>query len=158
MLPGDLSAAAARPVWLVCEDGAEYVTRFERFLGGEFRFVRVPDAAALLAATAGAVGVVLDLDFRRTPPERLVDEDGAVHATLEAEERRRLSETQGILILRALRARGRRLPALLCADLDDPAQVRFLEATLAPLSVVPSNESLATLAARLRRAGGDGRG
>ncbi|HEY3358866.1 MAG TPA: hypothetical protein VGQ83_36795 [Polyangia bacterium] len=152
MLPSLGDPAPARPLWLVCEDGTEYVTRFARFLGGEFRFARVGGAAALLAAAASAQGVVLDLDFRRTPPEELVDERGEAHPALEPDERRRLSESQGILILRALRAGGSRLPALLCADLDDPGQVAFLEATLAPLRIVPSTESLAALAARLRAA------
>jgi hypothetical protein len=145
MLPG------VKPLWLVCEDGTEYIERFTRFLAAEFRFARVGDAAELAAATGEAAGVILDLDFRRTPADHLIDEHGLTHPTLSPAERGRLSESQGILILRALRARGSRLPAVLCADLDDPEQVAWLEVTLAPLCVVPSSESLATLAARLRR-------
>jgi hypothetical protein len=148
MLPG--VDDPTRPLWLVCEDGAEYVTRFTRFLGAEFRFARVGDAHALLAAAPAARGVVLDLDFRRAAPAQLVDEQGRTRAALPPEERRRLSESQGIFILQALRAAGSRLPALLCADLDDPSQIAWLEETLAPLTVVPSTESLAALAARLR--------
>jgi hypothetical protein len=146
MLPG------VKPLWLICEDGTEYLERFERFLGSEFRFLRVTELGALLASVATGVvaGVVMDLDFRRTAPELLVDERGQTATALSPSERRRLSEAQGIFILRGLRARGSRLPALLCADLDDPAQVAFLEQTLAPLAVVPSSESLARIAARMR--------
>jgi hypothetical protein len=147
MLPG----VSARPRWLVCEDGTEYTTRFTRFLGDEFEFTRVGDAAALLGASGGAAGVVLDLDFRRTAPGLLVDEHGATHPALAPGEHQRLAETQGILILRALRAAGCGVPVLLCADLDDPSQVAFLERTYAPLSVIPSTEGLAALACRLRR-------
>lgn len=141
-----------RPRFLVCEDGDEYLQRFARFLDAEFEFVAAGDAAALEAAlcAAPACGVILDLDFRRTPPELLVDESGAAHPALPDAERRRLAESQGILILRRLRARGHAHPALLYADLDDADQIAWLERTLAPLQIVPSHESLVTTAARLR--------
>jgi len=147
--PGD-----ARPLWLVCEDGLEYCDRLQRFLGGEFRFERVTHAAALLAAAAAApaAGVIMDLDFRRTSDELLVDEHGAGDRPLAPEERGRLTESQGIFVLRALRRGGHRLPAILCADLEDPEQIAFLERTLAPLAVVPSSESITALARRLRGA------
>jgi hypothetical protein len=58
---------------------------------------------------------------------------------------------QGILILRALRAAQVTAPALLFADLDDPGRVKFLEQSLAPLSVVPSSEGMGAIAARLRK-------
>ena len=77
--------------------------------------------------------MLLDLDFRRTPAERLVDEQGPAPAPLDAGTRARLAETQGILILRRLRAGGVTLPAVLFADLDDAEQRAFLERTLAPL-------------------------
>jgi hypothetical protein len=141
-----------RPRWLVCEDGTEYSDRLQRFLGTEFRFERVTDAAALLAATtaAPAAGVIMDLDFRRTPDELLVDEHGGGGHPLAPEERSRLTEAQGIFVLRALRRAGCRLPAILCADLEDPAQIAFLERTLSPLAVAPSSESITALARRLR--------
>jgi len=143
-----------RPLWLVCEDGLEYCDRLQRFLGGEFRFERVTHAAALLAAAAAApaVGVIMDLDFRRTPDELLVDEHGAGGRPLAPEERGRLTESQGIFVLRALRRARCRLPAILCADLEDPEQIAFLERTLGPLAVVPSSESITALARRLRAA------
>ena len=51
MLPG-VSPPRRDRCWLVCEDGTEYTDRLQRFLGTEFRFERVTDAAALLAVAA----------------------------------------------------------------------------------------------------------
>ena len=142
-----------RPRWIVCEDGDEYLSRFRRFLGHEFEFVPAGDLQDVLRAAAGAAGLLLDLDFLRADPARLVDETGKARARLPADERRRLAEVQGILILRALRARGIALPSLLCADLDDPAQALRLEEELKPLAVVPGNEGVARIAERLRQHG-----
>ena len=142
-----------RPRWIVCEDGDEYLSRFRRFLGDEFEFAPARDLREALREAEGAAGLLLDLDFRRADPAALVDESGAMRARLAAGERRRLAEVQGVLILRALRARGVALPALLCADLDDPAQVRRLEEELRPLAVVPGSEGVAAIGERLRRAG-----
>lgn len=139
------------PVWLVCEDGTEYLDRFTRFLGDRFHFVPALDGPELLdRLAAGASGVLLDLDFRRTPRERLVDEQGRSGLALGEEQRRRLAGQQGILILRLLRSRGFRPPVLLCADLDDADQAAYLERTLAPLSIVPSHEGLREIAARMQ--------
>lgn len=129
--------------FLVCEDGTEYTDRFTRFLGGQFRFRRAGHFAEALALAPDAVAVLLDLDFRRTQPALLVDERGAPAP-------RSAAEVQGILILRALRARGVALPALLFADLDDPARAARLEAELSPLRVVPSSEGLPRIAQLLR--------
>jgi hypothetical protein len=142
-----------KPRWIVCEDGDEYLSRFRRFLGQEFEFVPAGDLQDVLRAAPGAAGLLLDLDFRRADPARLVDESGAARADLAAGERRRLAEVQGVLILRALRGRGIVLPALLCADLDDAAQARQLEEELAPLAVVPGSEGVARIGERLRQQG-----
>jgi hypothetical protein len=142
-----------KPRWIVCEDGDEYLSRFRRFLGHEFEFVPAGDLQDVLRGAAGAAGLLLDLDFRRADPARLVDESGTARARLAAGERRRLAEVQGVLILRALRARGVALPALLCADLDDPAQARRLEEELKPLAVVPGTEGVARIGERLRGRG-----
>jgi hypothetical protein len=139
--------APARPRFVVCEDGSEYVDRFRRFLGDGFEFLPAPAYAAALAAAAGADGLLLDLDFRRTPPADLVDEHGPAPRALDAASRRRLAESQGILILRQLRAAGVALPAILFADLEDPEQARFLERTLAPLAIAPSRLGLKEIAA-----------
>lgn len=127
-----------RPRFVVCEDGTEYIQRFTRFLRESFDFVAAPDFAAARAAVQGADGLLLDLDFRRTPPDRLVDEQGRTAAALDAGTRSRLAETQGILILRRLRDEGITTPAILFADVDDPGQAAFLRRTLAPLSLASS--------------------
>ncbi|MGZ6124528.1 MAG: hypothetical protein ACXWLR_06185 [Myxococcales bacterium] len=129
--------------FVVCEDGSEYTDRFTRFLGGQFRFLRAGHFADALALSHGAVALLLDLDFRRTQPALLVDERGESAA-------RSAAEVQGILILRALRARGVKLPALLFADLEDAQRTARLEAELAPLRVVPSSEGLPRIAQLLR--------
>jgi hypothetical protein len=163
MLPDVKSAGApppAGPLWIVCEDGSEYFERFSRFLDGEFRFLPAGDAASLLrlvevgAAEGGVAGVILDLDFRRTPAERLVDEQGRTHAAVAEETRRRIAQAQGILILRLLRARGFDVPVLLFADLDDAEQAAYLERTLGPVEIVPGHEGLVQTAARMRAVGG----
>ena len=142
--------ATARRVFVVCEDGTEYVDRFRRFLGESFDFVAARDFAATRTAIGGAAGLLLDLDFRRTPAERLIDEQGQSAAAVDAGTRARLAETQGILILRRLRAEGIVTPAVLFADLDDDAQAQFLRRTLAPLTLAPSRLGLRELAELLR--------
>jgi hypothetical protein len=146
------------PLFLVCEDGDEYTQRFERFLGREFRFLRVPGGLATEAAVGrdSPVGLLADLDFRRLPPAELLGESGPCDRPPSPEERTRWSASQGILVLQYLRGCGIHLPALLFADLDDREQFAYLEQTLAPLSIVGSREGLAQLAARLRRMAGMG--
>jgi hypothetical protein len=145
-------AAPAPATFLVCEDGREYSERFGRLLGNEFRFVRVESHAQALAATGpGVAGLLLDLDFSRTAPSALVDEGGVVQPSRPEGERRRLAALQGILILRALRRQGVGLPALLFADLDDEEQTRFLQSSLAPLTVMPSSAGIVSIAAALTR-------
>lgn len=157
MTPASTPPADDRPRFLVCEDGSEYLERFTRFLDEEFLFEPAGSAAALLALLARpAAGVILDLDFRRTAPEALIDEQGHTlpAAELDPATRRRLAESQGIHILRLLRSRGLRVPVLLFADLDDAGQARYLETSLAPLSIVRGSEGLAQTAARLRALAG----
>jgi hypothetical protein len=141
-----------KPTFVVCEDGTEYLDRFQRFLGDAFTFVPVRDFAAARDAAAGAQGVLLDLDFRRTPAERLVDERGPAPQPLDAGTRGRLAEQQGILILRQLRAARITLPAILFADIDDPGQARFLTASLAPLTIAGSRLGIPEIAALMRAA------
>ncbi len=141
-----MTAPAA--TFLVIEDGREYIDRFTRLLGADFRFRflragHAAEARALLAADAVA-GLLLDLDFRRTPVQHLVDDDG--HCGLSDHDRPRVAGVQGILIARALRRAGVTLPALLFADLEDPEQISFLQTDLAPLRVVPSSVGLQEIA------------
>ena len=142
-------SSPALPRVLVAEDGLEYSERFSRLLGSQFLFERVGSFAALVEALARPASVlVLDLDFRRTAPALLVDARGEAASPDEAAA---LAEVQGILLLRALRARGNPLPALLCADFDDAGRARLLCEELAPLQISPSSEGLPAVAARLRQ-------
>lgn len=145
-----LPAVTARPRFLIVEDGNEYLDRFNRFLGDDFDFISSRDFESARDAAAGANALLLDLDFRRTPPGRLVDEGGPVAAGLDADKRRRLAETQGILILRQLRAAGITLPAILFADIDDAERVHFLERTLAPLTIASSRLGIREIGALMR--------
>ena len=142
-----------KPRWIVCEDGNEYLSRFRRFLGAQFEFVAASHLQDVLRCAPGATGLVLDLDFRRSDPDKLVDESGESRSQVPQGERGRIAEVQGILILRALRSRGFALPALLCADLDDPARVHRLQEELRPLEIVPGSEGVTQIGARLRRHG-----
>ena len=63
---------------------------------------------------------------------------------------RPISTTQGILILRQLRAAGITLPAVLFADVDDGERARFLERTLAPLAIGSSHLGIREIEALLR--------
>ena len=140
-----------KPLVIVCEDGHEYLQRFTRFLGEELELVRVEDLASAQAVCArGPRALLFDLDFSRLSPGRLVDQEGRT-AARSRDESAQLAQMQGILILRALRVSGVTAPALLFADLDDPARVKFLEQSLAPLQVVPSTEGMGAIAARIRR-------
>jgi hypothetical protein len=140
-----------RRTFAVIEDGSEYIQRFRRFLGESFDFVPAGDFATARAAVAAVDGLLLDLDFRRTAPDLLIDEQGQPATAVDAGTRRRLAETQGILILRRLRAEAIALPAVLFADLDD-RQADFLRRTLAPLAIAPSRLGLREIADLLRAA------
>ena len=87
------------PRFVVCEDGHEYTERFARLLGGVLHASSGPATLPTRWArpARGTAGLLLDLDFRRAPPERLVDESGASSpaAALPEETRRRLAEVQG---------------------------------------------------------------
>lgn len=144
LLPGAAGLMGTMlPRYLVCEDGSEYTERFRRFLGAQFEFAQARNFAEALARAPACRGVLLDLDFRRTDPALLVDENGSPAPPSSA-------EVQGILILRALRSRGVTLPVLLFADLDDPQRVQRLEQELAPLTIISSSEGLPAIAQRLQ--------
>jgi hypothetical protein len=149
-----MSPARAHRRFVVCEDGTEYVDRFRKFLGESFDFVPAGDFAAARAALTGADGLLLDLDFRRTPAGRLIDEQGRSSDALGAGSRARLAETQGILILRRLRAEGARTPAILFADIEDE-QSQFLRRTLAPLVIASSRLGVREIADLLRGLGAE---
>jgi hypothetical protein len=140
LLPG----AAGVKRFLIIEDGHEYSNRFGRFLSSEFEFVRASCFNQAVESWRGCAGLLLDLDFRRTPPPLLVDAAGApaAHGT---------ADVQGILILSALRKRGCTLPALLFADFDDNDREVQLEKELSPLGVIESSTALPIIALLLRQ-------
>lgn len=141
----------AAPRWLIVEDGHEYIDRFRRFGGDRLALASadsLAEARAALQATPPD-GLLFDLDFRRTAPRALVDEQGNSAEPLPLADRQRLAAQQGIYILQALRRDGVIVPAILCADLDDPEQRAYLEQTLAPLCIVGSNTSLRELLAQM---------
>ncbi len=150
MSPRHTSQAGARRRFVVCEDGTEYIDRFRKFLGESFDFTPAGDFATARAALAGADGLLLDLDFRRTPPACLIDEQGRSAAALDAGSRARLAETQGILILRRLRADRVAAPAILFADIDDEKQTKFLRQSLAPLTLASSRLGVREIAELLK--------
>jgi hypothetical protein len=140
------------PRFLVCEDGDEYVRRFVRFLGLRFEFVATQSYRQLageLASSRPIAGILLDLDFRRTPLGDLVDERGEALALAAVEAQRELTAQQGICILSALRRQGFTTPAILFADLESTTQSDFLAKRLGPLEVVPSSVGLGEVAEKL---------
>lgn len=145
-----MSKSPAPRRFVVCEDGTEYVDRFRKFLGESFDFVAASDYTSARAAVTGADGLLLDLDFRRTPVGRLIDEQGRSTSALDAGSRARLAERQGILILRRLRAEGVTAPAILFADIEDDQQSQFLRRTLAPLVIASSRLGVREIADLLR--------
>ena len=133
--------------WLIVEDGREYIERFRRFGGARVQLDSANSLAAVEVALVAAPpdGLLFDLDFRRTDPAALIDAQGAPAATLPPTDQSRLAAQQGIYILLELRRRGVTLPAILCADLEDPEQRAYLEQTLAPLTIAGSATSLRDL-------------
>ncbi len=142
--------------FLICEDGHEYVERFQRFLGARFSFARVGDFFELMDALAVHPefdGLLLDVDFRRTSPERLIDVSGQPLSASDPSVRAELTDNQGLAILAALRGRGQKLPVLLFSDIEEPERLAFLKARFAPLEVIPSELGLREIAARLLEMG-----
>jgi hypothetical protein len=148
----DLAPDPERPRFLVCEDGDEYVQRFVRFLASRFEFVATRSHRELreeLGSSRPVAGILLDLDFRRTPLADLIDERGRALVEATTQVQHSLTAQQGICILTALRHQGYRAPALLFADLESPAQTDYLTKRLGPLEVVPSSVGLGELSEKL---------
>jgi len=145
------------PRFIVCEDGDEYVRRFTRFLSPRFAFSRANDYVTLcdlLESHPAVTGLLFDLDFRRTPVERLVDELGGKALPATDEEQRHIAANQGIAMICALRHRGNQTPIILFADLESDKQLEFLTRTLSPLQVAPSSLGLNELLVLLDRLAG----
>ncbi|MBN1606832.1 MAG: hypothetical protein JW940_09365 [Polyangiaceae bacterium] len=148
----ELAPDPVRPRFVVCEDGDEYIQRFVRFLASRFEFVATRSHHELsdrLGSSQPVAGILLDLDFRRTPLADLIDEKGQALACAASQVQHNLIAQQGICILAALRREGCPTPAILFADLESPAQNDYLTGRLGPLEVVPSSVGLGELSTKL---------
>ncbi len=153
-VPGD-----GRPWILIVEDGHEYHEAFTRFLGGEFRFMRVGNGHEALSALPGDFKLVfLDMCFDRVPDEALLGDVNALASSMNADwdrARRFVQENQGAFILAELRRHGCRLPVVMSHDFqDEPRRWRNLERLRRPLYFLPDNASPEEIQALLARLAG----
>jgi len=142
--------------FLLCEDGREYLERFERFLGERFDFIQSRDYATLLTHLEQyqpIAGVLLDLDFRRTETSRLVDVGGRPVSHLGREDLSRLVANQGIAILANLRREGWRTAVFLFADIADLQQREYLVERYPPVELIDSHVGLNELQLRFEALG-----
>ena len=133
---------------MVCEDGHEYTERFERMLGAHFHFVRAGHFAEARSALAQPVaGLLLDLDFRRTPAAHLVDEAGQEHAGAGRRGAPAPGRRAGIARAAGAAVSRRERPRRCCSPIwTTPGQVEHLQATLAPMRVLSSRIGLDVVA------------
>ena len=152
------------PTILVAEDGHEYTTNLERFLGDEFRFVRAGDGEAALAAVAEGAFDAIFLDMRFDRAERLLGDLGALVRRFsgdEARARRFLEDNQGTYVLAALRAAGCPLPVIFSYDFDgEPRRFANLSRRHGPLAYLNDTAGPADMRDALKSAarGQAGRG
>lgn len=143
----------SRPVVLVVEDGHEYTTNLDRFLGEHFRFVRAGDGEAALAAlpTEPFQAVFLDMRFDRA--DRLLGDLGALIRRFAGDEgraRRFLEDNQGTYVLAALRDAGCTLPAVFSYDFDgEPRRFANLSRRYGPLAYLNDTAGPAEMRAAL---------
>lgn len=128
----------SRPMVLVVEDGHEYTSALERFLGDEFGFVRAGDGAAALDALAAGSFDAVFLDMRFDRASRLLGDEVALVQRFAGDEqraRRFLEDNQGAYVLAALREAGFTLPAVFSYDFDgEPRRFANLARRHGPLS------------------------
>ena len=141
------------PTILVAEDGDEYTTNLDRFLGEEFRFVRAGDGEAALAAVAeGSIDAVF-LDMRFDRAERLLGDLAALVRRFSGDEdraRRFLEDNQGTYVLAALRAAGCVLPVIFSYDFDgEPRRFANLSRRHGPLAYLNDTAGPAEMRAAL---------
>lgn len=117
--------------WIVCEDGREYIDRFVR-LFPHVTFVHAGHFQDVLI-TPDVRGVVLDLDFRRTPKHLRIGDDAS---------------EEGVWIARRIRAAHPSLLIVLCADLTGDRR-DAVDQALAPCRILSSEAMLGDLAALL---------
>ena len=123
---------------LVVEDGLEYTTSFERFIGAPFEFVRAGSGREALEALATGSFDLLFLDMRFDRATELL---GDLQALVDryngdsARARRFLEDNQGAYVLAAIRDAGHGQPALMSYDFDgEPRRFENLRARYGPLA------------------------
>ena len=135
----------ARPRVLVVEDGHEYITTLERYLGDDFHFVRAGDGPAALALVADGTWHVLFLDMRfdRTPAGRLLGDLAVTADRFNGDAHRAtrfLEEHQGTYVLAALREAGCGLPVVMSYDFDsEPRRWSHLAGRYGPVQYLADN-------------------
>lgn len=143
----------SRPAILVVEDGHEYTTNLERFLGEQFRFVRAGDGEAAVAALGVEPFRAVFLDMRFDRAERLLGDLDALigrFAGDEARARRFLEDNQGTYVLAALRAAGCTLPVIFSYDFDgEPRRFANLDRRHGPLTYLDDTAGPADMRAAL---------
>ncbi len=139
MTPGE------RPRVLVVEDGHEYITTLQRYLGEAFDFVRAGDgheALERLAAETWHV-VFLDMRFDRTPTARLLGDLAETADRVNGDAHRAtrfLEEHQGTYVLAALREAGCGLPVVMSHDFDSqPRRWKHLSHRYRPVQYLADN-------------------
>ena len=144
------------PMVLVIEDGHEYTTNLERFLGGDFVFERAGEGAtALERLSAGGVDVVfLDMKFDRAP--LLLGDEAALVRRFAGDAkraRRFLEDNQGTYVLAAVREAGFVQPAIFSYDFDgEPRRFGNLLSRYGPLSYLTDSAGPREIRAALRAA------
>jgi len=146
-------SAAEHPRVLVVEDGHEYITNLQRFLGDDFAFTRAGDGEAALDRLAAEPYAAAFLDMRFDRAERLLgDLDELVDrfAGDRARARRFLEDHQGTYILAALRQSGHLLPVLFSYDFDgEPRRFRNLATRWGDLAYLSDTAGPAEIRAAL---------
>jgi DNA-binding response OmpR family regulator len=144
------------PAVLVVEDGHEYTTNLERFLGDAFRFVRAGDGEAALAEVSTGAFQAIFLDMRFDRSERLLGDLGALVRRFSGDEgraRRFLEDNQGTYVLAALRQAGCTLPVVFSYDFDgEPRRFANLSRRHGPLAYLNDTAGPAEMRAALTAA------
>ena len=124
------------PRVLIIEDGHEYITAYQRFLGDHFAFERAGDGPAALAALAASPFDAAVLDMRFDRADHLLGDLEATAARYgdAGRARRFLEDNQGAFILAALRDGGHGLPVVMSYDFgSEPRRFRNLARRYSPV-------------------------
>lgn len=143
---------------LVVEDGHEYVTNLERFLGEGFEFVRAGSGEEALALLGSAPWDVVFLDMRFDRADRLLGDLGELVDRFAGDAdraRRFLEDNQGAYVLAAVREAGHAVPVLFSYDFEgEPLRFANLERRYAPLAFLPDTAGPAEVRAALEQLSG----